>query len=65
VSSHELALMMPMETLTSRQIAMIVIGMVAASFLTVGLTYLVLDRFVFASNDPLYKAGGIAPSQTK
>ncbi len=50
--------------MSKRTIALLVLAVVAATALTVEVTYLVLDRFVLRDpNDPLTKAGGLSPAQ--
>jgi hypothetical protein len=45
-------------------IALLVFAVVAATALTVEVTYFILDRFVLHnSNDPLTKARGLSPAQ--
>jgi hypothetical protein len=50
--------------MSKRTIALLILAVVAATALTVEITYLMLDRFVLRNpNDPLTKAGGLSPAQ--
>ena len=50
--------------MSSRTIALLVLAVIAATALTVEVTYFILDRFVLHNpNDPFAKAGGLSPAQ--
>jgi hypothetical protein len=52
------------EKISNRTIALLVFAVVAATALTVEVTYFILDRFVLHNpNDPLTKARGLSPAQ--
>jgi hypothetical protein len=52
--------------MSSRTIASLVLAVIAATALTVEVTYFILDRFVLHNpNDPFAKAGGLSPAQKR
>jgi hypothetical protein len=48
---------------STRQILVAALGLVVATAITVAATFFVIDRLVTARDDPIYKAGGMKPSQ--
>jgi hypothetical protein len=54
-----------MENFTSRQIMLLVLGLVIAGILTAWGTVFVLERYVLQDpTDPLTKQGGLSPAQS-
>jgi hypothetical protein len=48
---------------SKRTILLFVVGAIAATAITVELTYFVLQTFVMDRPDPLYSRGGLKPNQ--
>jgi hypothetical protein len=52
-----------MEEFSKRKIVVFALGLLLAGALTVAGTYEIINRFVINHDDPLTRAGGIAPDQ--
>jgi hypothetical protein len=48
---------------TRKTVILIAIAVLIAIGLTIEGTYLILNKWVLASDDPLYRSGGLSPQQ--